>query len=649
MKNLIVGTAGHIDHGKTSLVRALTGIDTDRLEEEKRRGITIDIGFAHLESGDYRMGFIDVPGHEKFVKNMLAGIGGVHLLLLIVAADESVMPQTLEHLQICQLLDIPRGLVVVTKKSLVEEELLSLVEEEIRDLTQGTFLEDAPILAVDSIEGDGIPELLEAIEKEAGRIDRDRLTFDATNRIFRLPIDRVFSIRGFGTVITGTTLWGQLTRDHLVGVYPSRKVAKVRGIEVFNSSNKSALPGQRTAVNLSNVDKKDLGRGMTLSIPQIPEPTYALDASVRVLKNAPGPLRNRAPVRIHHGSAEVIGRIRLLDSQTLEPGQAGMVQLRIDSPLLCFPGDHLILRRYSPLTTVGGGIVLDNSPRKHRKSELPRLLAHLTSLEQSMKGSSDKWGSSLCELIVATAGSTGVNSKELVARTGFSETYIKEVLPSISSLRVVPQEPLLAVHRDSCKALKSEIVQVLSRYHEAKPLGPGFSKEELKKRLLPGGTPAYFQFMLGELEQAKAIEVDGKHVRLHGHRVDLNVEQEKIKEEILTLIRQSGFKIISLDETIERVGKHSRGAREVAYHLLSTGQLVRISDSLVLTQDLLDQLAEGLRKEFPEGQTFTVPEFKNLFSISRKYAIPLLEFLDRQRITSRSGDKRKVFDHSQAS
>ncbi len=648
MKNLIVGTAGHIDHGKTALVRALTGIDTDRLEEEKRRGITIDIGFAHLESGDYRMGFIDVPGHEKFVKNMLAGIGGVHLLLLIVAADESIMPQTLEHLQICQLLDIPRGLVVITKKSLVEEELLSLVEEEIRDLTQGTLLEDAPILAVDSIEGDGIPELLEAIEKEAGKIDRDRLTFDATNRIFRLPVDRVFSVRGFGTVITGTTLWGQLTKDDFVGVYPSRKVAKVRGIEVFNAANHSASPGQRTAVNLSNIDKQDLNRGMTLSIPGILEPTYALDASVRILKNAPGPLRNRAPVRIHHGSAEVIGRIRLLDSQTLEPGQSGMVQLRIDSPLLCFPGDHLILRRYSPLTTVGGGIVLDNSPRRHRKSELPHLLARLTSLEQSMEENADKWGPPLCELIVADAGLTGVNSKELVARTGFSEAFIKEVLPSICSLMVIPQEPLLAIHRDSFDALESEVVQVLSRYHEAKPLGPGFSKEELKKRLLPGGTPACFQFVLGELEQAGVIEVDGKHVRLHGHSVDLNVEQEKIKEEILTLIGRSGFEITTLDKVLERVDKNNRGAREVAYHLLSTGQIVRISESLVITQDLLDQLAEGLRKKFPEGQTFTVPEFKKLFSISRKYAIPLLEFLDRRRITSRSGDKRKVLGRSQA-
>jgi len=649
VKNLIVGTAGHIDHGKTALVRALTGIDTDRFEEEKRRGITIDIGFAHLESGDYRMGFIDVPGHEKFIKNMLAGIGGVHLLLLIVAADESVMPQTLEHLQICQLLDIPRGLVVITKKSLVEDELLSLVEEEIKDLTRGTFLKDAPILAVDSIEGDGIPELLEAIEREAGRLDRDRLTFDATNRIFRLPIDRVFSVRGFGTVITGTTLWGQLTKDHLVGVYPSRTAAKVRGIEVFNSSNQSALPGQRTAVNLSSIDKKDLSRGMTLSIPQIPQPTYALDASVRVLMNAPGPLRNRTPVRIHHGSAEVIGRIRLLDTQTLEPGQAGMVQLRIDSPLLCFPGDHLILRRYSPLTTVGGGIVLDNAPRKHRKSELPLLLAHLASLEQSLKGSLDKWGSRLCELTVEAAGSAGVNSRELVARTGLSESYIKEILLSIPSLMVIPQEPLLAIHRDSFEALNSKVVKVLSQYHETKPLGPGFSKEELKKRLLPGAPPAYFQFVLGELEKAKVIEVDGKHVRLHGHSVDLNVEQEKIKEEILALIRKSGFEITTLDETLQKVGKNSRGAREVAFHLISTGQLVRISDSLVITQDLLGQLAEGLRKEFPEGQTFTVPEFKRLFSISRKYAIPLLEFLDRQRITSRSGDKRKVSDRSQVS
>jgi selenocysteine-specific elongation factor len=646
VKNLIVGTAGHIDHGKTALVRALTGIDTDRFEEEKRRGITIDIGFAHLDLGDYRLGFIDVPGHEKFVKNMLAGIGGVHLLLLIVAADESVMPQTLEHLQICQLLDIPKGLVVITKKSLVDEELVSLVAEEIKDLTQGTLLEDAPILAVDSISGDGISELLESIKGEADQINRNNLEFDAENRIFRLPVDRVFSVRGFGTVITGTTLWGELSKDSLVGVYPSQEVAKVRGIEVFNTSNSSASPGQRTAVNLSNVDKQDLSRGMTLSIPGIPKPTHVLDAFIRVIKNAPGPIRNRTPVRIHHGSAELIGRVRLLDSQVLEPGQTGMVQLRTDSPLLCFPGDHLILRRYSPLTTVGGGIVLNNAPRKHRKSELPDLIERLTLLKESMAESVDNWGPLLCESIVEEAGPAGAHSKELVARTGFSESYIKRVLPSIPSLIVISKEPLLALHRKPLEALKSEIAQVLSQYHQAKPLGPGFSKEELKKRLMPGGTSACFQFVLGRLEEAEVIVVDGKHIRLRGHSVDLNADQEKIQEEIVALVRRAGFQIATLDETLEKLGKNRRGARDVAFHMISTGQLIRISESLIITQDILDQLAEGLKAKFPDGQTFTVPEFKNLFSISRKYAIPLLEFLDRQRITSRTGDKRKVISSS---
>jgi selenocysteine-specific elongation factor len=648
VKNLIIGTAGHIDHGKTALVRALTGIDTDRFEEEKRRGITIDIGFAHLDLGDYRLGFIDVPGHEKFVKNMLAGIGGVHLLLLIVAADESVMPQTLEHLQICQLLDIPKGLVVITKKTLVDEDLVSLVKEEIKDLTQGTLLEGAPIVAVDSIEGDGIPQLLESIKTEADQIDRNRLEFDAKNRIFRLPVDRVFSVRGFGTVVTGTTLWGELKKDNQVAVYPSQEIAKVRGIEVFNTSSSSALPGQRTAVNLSNIDKQDLNRGMTLSIPAVPKSTNVFDASIRVIRNAPGPLRNRSPVRIHHGSAELIGRVRLLDSRVLEPGQSGMVQLRTDAPLLCFPGDHLILRRYSPLTTVGGGIVLNNAPRKHRKSELPDLLEQLTLLEQAMAGSVEKWGPLLCELIVEEAGSAGAHSKELVARTGFSESYIRSVLPSIPSLMVVSRMPLLALHRKPLEELNSEIVQVLSQYHEAKPLGPGFSKEELKKRLMPGGSSACFQFVLKRLEEAKAIVVDGKYIRLRHHRADLDREQEKIREEILLLVRQAGFQIATLDETLGKLGKNRRGAREVAFHMLSAGQLIRISESLIVTQDILDQLAEGLKAKFPEGRTFTVPEFKNLFSISRKYAIPLLEFLDRERITSRTGDKRKVFGGSGA-
>lgn len=644
MKNLIVGTAGHIDHGKTALVRALTGIDTDRFEEEKRRGITIDIGFAHLEVGDYRLGFIDVPGHEKFVKNMLAGIGGVHLLLLIVAADESVMPQTIEHLQICQLLNIPRGIVVVTKKALVDGELLSLVEEEIKELAQGTLLEDAPIVAVDSIEGEGLPELLEVLQREAEKFDQSKLAFDAENRIFRLPIDRVFSVRGFGTVVTGTTLWGKLAKDDVVGIYPSGTSAKVRGIEVFNATSQLASPGQRTAVNLSGVDKQALTRGMTLSVPGLPEPSLTVDASIRVLENAPGPLRNRTPVRLHHGSAEVIGRIRLLNSQILEPGQAGLVQLRIDSPVFCFPGDHIILRRYSPLTTVGGGIILDNSPKRHRRNELPHLIDRLTSLEQSMKGNPDSAALSLCEQLVEGAGRTGINSKQLVVKSGYVEAYIKEVILAISSLIVIPQDPPLAVHRDSFERLRAEIVQVLSDYHDAKPLGPGYSKEELKKRLLAGGSSAYFQFALRELEKAKTIEVDGKHVRLHGHSVDLSAEQKKIEEDILSLMDRSGFEFLTLEDAIERLEKRASGVRDVAFHLLSTGKLVRVTESLVTTQVLVDQLGERLRRKFPEGRSFTVPEFKDLLSISRKYAIPLLEFLDRQRITSRSGDRRTVLN-----
>ena len=428
MKDIIVGTAGHIDHGKTTLIKALTGIDTDRLEEEKRRGISIEIGFAHMQLGDSRVGFIDVPGHEKFVKNMLAGIGGIDLVLLVVAADESVMPQTIEHFQICKLLEIPRGVIAITKKHLVEEELLALVEAEVRELVEGSLLEKAPIVAMDSVSGEGVELLKKTLLEEIGKSQQDITTARRSHQIFRLPVDRIFTIKGFGTVVTGTPYAGVLKKGDAVTVYPTLKTGKVRGIEIFNQEADLAMAGQRTALNLSGLEREDLNRGMVISGSNALAPSSMFDAVVHLLPTAPKGLKDRSAIRFHHGSAELIGRIHPLESDQLLPGKSMLVQFRVQSPTVCCPKDHFILRRYSPMTTIGGGVILDGAPKKHRQKDLPNILPGLRKLWSMLTEQDPGLDSALVEYFVKLHRFSGVSLSDLAARTGFLENYLLDLL-----------------------------------------------------------------------------------------------------------------------------------------------------------------------------------------------------------------------------
>lgn len=642
MKNLIIGTAGHIDHGKSALVKALTGIETDRLEEEKQRGITIDIGFAHLDLADHRIGFIDVPGHEKFVKNMLAGIGGVDLLLLVIAADESIMPQTVEHFQICTLLGISSGVVVITKKSLVDEELLLLVKEEAADLVRGSFLEHASVVAVDSLTGEGIEELKKALETEIRKLDRTRLTVQRDQRIFRLPIDRVFTIKGFGTVVTGTTFSGKVERDGTIAVYPSGKNAKVRGIEIFNLSSDQAEAGQRTALNLTGVQKDDLQRGMELSISDGPRPTQILDVELHLLESAPGILKHRAPIRFHHGSAELIGRIHLLGEKELSPGSQCYAQIRLESPTVVFPGDRFVLRRYSPLSTIGGGSVLDNEPRKFRTRHLKERLPQLKRLASAIsKPGSEEIGEQV-RVIVESSGTRGADLKALVARTGYTSQRLQEALEALEGIRLIPQEPPLAVDLRAFEEAAVKIVQFTREFQKQKPLAAGVPKEELKKRFLPDGSTSYFQAVLSQLEADGQLDISGGSVRLQGSESQLTEEQEDIREELLKLLRLHPFQSPGIEALIQKVAGSAKAVREVFFFLLNTGEIIRVSEDFLILPDQLTQLREKLLDRFPSGTAFTVPEFKDLLGISRKYAIPLLEYLDRSRITRRVGDKRTL-------
>jgi len=642
MKDIIVGTAGHIDHGKTTLLKTLTGIDTDRLEEEKRRGISIDIGFAHMQLGDSRVGFIDVPGHEKFVKNMLAGIGGIDLVLLVVAADESVMPQTIEHFQICKLLEIPRGVIAITKRHLVEEEMLSLVEAEVRELVEGSPLEKAPIVAVDSVSGEGVELLKETLLEEIGKSQQDITAARRSHQIFRLPVDRIFTIKGFGTVVTGTPYAGVLKKGDAVTVYPILKAGKVRGIEIFNQDADLAMAGQRTALNLSGLETEDLNRGMVISGSNALASSSMLDAIVHLLPTAPKGLKDRSAIRFHHGSAELIGRIHPLESDQLRPGESMLVQFRLQSPTVCCPKDHFILRRYSPMTTIGGGVILDSTPPKHRKKELPHILPELKKLWSMLTEQDPRLDSAFVEYFVKLHRFSGVRLSDLVARTGFLENYLLDLLKVLDSVVLISQQPLLAVFRPDLEEFKTKIAQFLVDFHSRNPLIVGVPREELKERFFGKAAHSYFTFVLNQMEIEKKIHIKGSTVSLQGQHLVLNPEQDQAKEHILQLIQRRGLQPPTLEELLKTLPYDRSQVRDVYYFLLQQGELIRVSENLVLSPGRITFLQSRLKESFPSGRTFTVPEFKDLFGISRKYAIPFLEFLDRKRITRRIGDKRVV-------
>ncbi|MEE8349202.1 MAG: selenocysteine-specific translation elongation factor [Acidobacteriota bacterium] len=639
---MIIGTAGHIDHGKTTLLKALTGINTDRLEEEQRRGISIDIGFAHMVLGATPVGFIDVPGHEKFVKNMLAGIGGIHLVLLVVAADESVMPQTVEHFQICKLLEIPRGIIAITKKDLADEELISVVEAEVRELVADSPLEKAPIVAVDSVSGDGVELLKETLRQEIEKSEETFLAADNAQRVFRLPIDRVFTIRGFGTVITGTPYAGVLKKGETVTIHPSGETGKVRSIETFNEPSELAMSGQRAALNLSGVEREDLLRGMVIARSNTFTPSSMLDAVIHLLPSAPKALKNRGAIRFHHGSAELIGRVHLLEEEELTPGHSGLAQLRFQSASVCCPRDHFILRRYSPMTTIGGGIVLDANPPKHHHKDLARVVPQLKKIWSALNDKDPNIDSILTDYLVGLHGHAGMSLAALVARTGLLEDHLLDLLGKLDSVVLIQQDPIWAVRKADLEILKAQIVEYLEQFHSNHPLATGMSREELRERFFSRAPNSHFQFLLKTLEDEDKITASSSVVSLHGRQVTLNSEQETLKMDILELTGKKGLQPPSLDELVRLFPQDATFIRNLYYFLLQQGDLVRISEDVVVAAAQIDSLKTRLTKSFPSGRTFTVPEFKELFQISRKYAIPFLEYLDRERVTRRTGDKRVV-------
>jgi len=638
MKSIVVGTAGHIDHGKTALVKALTGIDADRLDEEKRRGITIDIGFAHLELKDasgetIRLGFVDVPGHERFVRNMLAGVGGINLVLLVVAADESIKPQTVEHFEICRLLSIRRGIAVLTKSDLVDPETLDVTRLELEEFFRGSFLENAPIIPVSSKTGAG----LDRLKSEIARIAMEVPENDST-ALPRLPIDRVFSMKGFGTVITGTLISGKIAKEEELEVYPTGKRVRVRGIQVHGAAADKALAGQRTALNLSGVTTDDLSRGMTLAPSGLLRATKTLDVAITLLAGAKA-LKNHSRVHLHAYTSETIAEVALHQGKQLAPGSQAFAQLRLEHPVLLLPGDRFILRQFSPVVTIGGGQVIDASPLPRSRTRKLAAQAIAESLRELQSSSAE----AVLFARIARRGSEGLALADALAETGWPPAKLAAtataLVKSDGDRRVVRAASVL-VSQKAFHEAEALLLAILARFHDANPLVAGISKGELSEKLdLPAEV---FAAIVDDLVRQKKAEVSGETVRAAGRGVVMKDEEAESKRIIEHAFASAGLAVPALKEVLAGLPVDKVRAQKIVTLLLRDRVLVKLSDDLVFHRDALAELRRKLAEYKSKSQKIGVPQFKELTGITRKYAIPLLEYLDRERITRRVGDERII-------
>ena len=627
MKSVIIGTAGHIDHGKTALVKALTGIDADRLEEEKRRGITIDIGFAHLDSAlpdgePLRLGFVDVPGHERFIRNMLAGIGGIDLILFVIAADESIKPQTREHFDICRLLGVSKGITVLTKSDTVTPDTLAVVKLEVAEFLRGSFLDPAmsPILSVSALTGSGLDQLKQALLKAAVEIPgRD------SSALARLPIDRVFTMKGFGTVVTGTLISGSIRPDDELEIFPKGKRARVRGVQVYSRTVEHADAGQRTALNLSGIEKEELERGMTLAPPATFHAVFRADASLSVLSSVKA-LKSRTRVHFHSYTSETIAEVVPYATKQIAPEETAFVQLRFTDPLLLLPGDRFIVRQLSPLITIGGGRVLDASPLKKTAASL-QLLASGTPYD-------------LLQARVQLRMQSGVSKPQLTAETGWRGEFIEAQLVEDFKAGHLIRTGELIFTKSAISVLCDSIQVSLSRFHQQHRLAPGVARETLREQLSVG--PEIFDLALMELAQAKNIGIVGDLVHLAGHGVVMKDDEVESRNVIENSFRSAGLQVPALKDVLAGLKVDKARAQKIVTLLLRDRTLVKLADDLVFHQSALEDLRKRMATYKARSPNIDVAQFKELTGVSRKYAIPLLEYLDRERVTKRQGDTRVI-------
>jgi selenocysteine-specific elongation factor len=630
MKSVIVGTAGHIDHGKTALVRALTGIDADRLEEEKRRGITIDIGFANLElpmpDGEtLRLGFVDVPGHERFVRNMLAGVGGIDLVLLVIAADESIKPQTREHFDICRLLSVRRGITVLTKSDAVDRETLDVVRLEVEEFLRGSFLESpAPIVAVSSLTGAGIGDLKRELVRVASEIPaRD------SNAITRLPIDRVFTMKGFGTVVTGTLVSGTIRKEDEFEVFPHGRRVRVRGVQVHGKSADQAFAGQRTALNLAGASTEELGRGMMLAPPSVFQATSRVDVELSLLPSAKA-LKDRARVHFHSYTSEAIATVVLYSKKQVSPGESAFAQLRLSEPALLLPGDRFIIRRYSPVATIGGGVVVENTP--------PKKVKDVSGYAHFLKTLTEELRTGMLRARVFISGARGLGIAEAVARTGWTA---QQIISGVSANPEIIRIGDIFISQPALDLVRKDFVSALEAFHKHDALVAGMSKEELRGRFAEVPA-AIFDRVVDEALRARKIELAGDLVRLAGRGVVMKDEEAESKKIIEAAFATAGLKVPALKDVLAGLKVDKVRAQKIVTLLLRDKILIKISDDLVFHRDALVDLRKRMVAEKAKSPKLDVARFKDLTGVSRKYAIPLLEYLDREHVTRRVGDERVI-------
>ncbi len=631
MKHLILGTAGHIDHGKTSLVKALTGTDTDRLPEEKARGITIELGFANLPlPGGIELGIVDVPGHERFVRTMVAGVGGMDLVMLVIAADEGVMPQTREHLEICQLLGVKTGLIALTKIDLVDSDWLGLVTEEVRDYLAGSFLAEAPIVPLSAKTGAGLELLQEELARLAGEEEGGK-----GDGPFRLPVDRVFTVAGFGTVVTGTLLSGEITVGDEVEVLPAGLACRVRGIQTHNRKSDTGLAGQRVAVNLQGVDHSEIFRGDIVVPRGVYRTTRTVDVRLDYLPSAPRELKHRSTLRLHAATYEVPAQVILIDRDILRPGEIAYVQLRLAKPVLLLPGDPFVLRTYSPPATMGGGTVLDPSPlrMRRRSAEALELLHALESGEDAEK----------LRMLVASTLLSGLSLDELVNRTGMSVKRIESSLAMLLSsgeLAQAVREPRIFLSREAFITLKARLLTELQTFRLDNPLKDGMGKEELKSRIPRRSDPRFFGSLLAALEKEGKIVVERELVRLTGRERGIAAGQLDLQTGIETALRTGGMEPPTIREFCAAFRCTEKVALEHLNHLSRHGKAVKVKSDIFYAPEPYAAIREKLTAHLKKTGAITPNEFRELTSLSRKFMIPLMEHFDGEKLTIRVGDKR---------
>jgi selenocysteine-specific elongation factor len=632
MKHIIVGTAGHVDHGKTTLIRALTGTDTDRLKEEQERGMTIDLGFAALTLPDGTpAGIVDVPGHERFLKNMLAGAAGIDVVLLVIAADESVMPQTVEHLDILRLLDVKNGVVALTKIDMVDPEWLEVVEEDIRGRLEGTFLERAPIVRVDSVHGKGIQELKKALLSAVSRTEQKNTALP-----FRLPVDRVFTRPGFGTVITGTLVAGTMKVGDSVDILPMRLASRVRGLQSHGKKQECVEAGTRVAVNLAGVETTALERGALLAAPGTLEPTQIFDATLTLLPSAPRPLANRARVRVYLGTAEILGRVQVIGTETIEPGKKGFVQFRAEEPFACARGDRFVVRSYSPMVTIAGGTVLDSAPRRHKRMD-PGVVALLEAKE---RGTPD-------DLLVSWLAPLplGGPGKEAARALGLTDSEIREAEQSaIDRGSIVQMEGGRLIHAGALTTAADRALNALNAWHAANPLRPGMPKEELRSTFGKAADSRAFSSLLAWMQAEGRVTTDGTTVRSTEFAVQLNPRQQALLDRIALLYRDAGYNTPSIEEASQAVGAPPDAVAAMIRVGQDQGIFEKLADGLYYHRDTWEKAKRIVREQVAANGSVTVSQFRDVTGSSRKYALPVMEHMDAVRFTRRVGDARTLVD-----